>query len=251
MELRRAHPRAQGDLGEAAAIQWLTEIGAGVCFPLFHSPDYDLVAELPGGLARIQVKTSTRERPGGRYQVQVATRGGNQTWSGIAKRLDPSRFDYLFILVGDGRRWFIPASEIVATTSLNLGGKRYGEFQVLGGESEADLSNIARPARGSAGAGEPGQTVNLVPRAEWVRIPPPPSDPSAEENSLPAHTVGRTRISANHQLTIPSGPFATAELEVGDEIRVEATKAGCVSLQRLSDWVDQQTAQLRFEAPDE
>ena len=46
MELRQKNPRRQGDIGEAAAIQWLTEVGAGVCFPLFHSPDFDLIAEL-------------------------------------------------------------------------------------------------------------------------------------------------------------------------------------------------------------
>jgi hypothetical protein len=43
--LRHVHPRRQGDLGEAAAIEWLTRVGAGVFFPLFHSPDVDLVAE--------------------------------------------------------------------------------------------------------------------------------------------------------------------------------------------------------------
>ena len=41
--------------------------------------------------------------------VTVCTRGGNQSWSGLVKRLDPTSCDYLFVLVGDGRRWFIPA----------------------------------------------------------------------------------------------------------------------------------------------
>jgi hypothetical protein len=35
--------------------------------------------------------------------------GRNQSWTGVVKRLDPARFDYLFVLVGDGRRWFIPS----------------------------------------------------------------------------------------------------------------------------------------------
>lgn len=45
-----AHSRRQGDLGEAAAIDWLTRQGADVLVPLFHSPDYDLAAEVEGDL---------------------------------------------------------------------------------------------------------------------------------------------------------------------------------------------------------
>jgi len=39
------HPRKQGDLGEAAAIEWLTRAGATVFVPLGHSPHVDLIAE--------------------------------------------------------------------------------------------------------------------------------------------------------------------------------------------------------------
>jgi hypothetical protein len=64
MELRQTNPRRQGDIGEAAAIQWFTELGATVCFPLFHSPDFDLVADVDGELFRVQVKTSSCEARG-------------------------------------------------------------------------------------------------------------------------------------------------------------------------------------------
>jgi hypothetical protein len=40
--------------------------------------------------------------------VAICTRGGNQSWNGITKRLDPTRIDCLFVIVGDGRRWSIP-----------------------------------------------------------------------------------------------------------------------------------------------
>src|SRR2546426_824766 len=62
--LRQTHPRRQGDLGEAAAIAYLTEAGAKVLIPLFHSPDYDLVAEYEQRLLRVQVKTSTSRQNG-------------------------------------------------------------------------------------------------------------------------------------------------------------------------------------------
>ena len=107
------HPRRQGDLGEAAAIHWLTSIGAVVSFPLFHSPDYDLIADLGGKLFRIQVKTSRcRHGPNDHFAVQLATSGGNQSWNRVVKRFDPARYDFLFVLVEDGRQWFIPSADV-------------------------------------------------------------------------------------------------------------------------------------------
>lgn len=78
MGLRRLHPRAQGDLGEASAIEWFAARGCTVSFPLFHSPDYDVVVEMDGVLRRVQVKTSAAFRAE-RYEVTLATRGSNQS----------------------------------------------------------------------------------------------------------------------------------------------------------------------------
>ena len=121
--------RQQGDLGEASAIEWLVGRGASVFVPIGHSPDCDLVAQLDGRLLRVQVKTSTYCRDG-RWCVMLATRGGNQSWSGLVKRFDPSRYDALFVLVGDGRRWYLPAAEIGGSSSVNLGGPKYARFEV-------------------------------------------------------------------------------------------------------------------------
>ena len=109
---RLINRRQQGDLGEASAIEWLTHQGATVSVPLGHSPDYDLIAEFEARVIRVQVKTSTCKEArveGHRWTVMLATNGGNQSWSGVAKIFDPTRFDLLFVLVGDGRRWVIPA----------------------------------------------------------------------------------------------------------------------------------------------
>jgi hypothetical protein len=79
------------------------------------------------------VKTSTcwcRDR----YVVALCARGGNQSWNGIIKKLDATRCDYLFVHVGDGRRWFIPASELGGGSALALGGPKYAEFEVAPGE---------------------------------------------------------------------------------------------------------------------
>jgi hypothetical protein len=112
-----------------SAMQWLISVGAAVYLPFGHSPDVDLVADIDGRLLRVQVKTSTCLR-NGRFELTLATRGGNQSWNGLVKRLDPSRCDYVFAHVGDGRRWFIPSSALGGGTGILLGGPRYAEFEV-------------------------------------------------------------------------------------------------------------------------
>jgi Holliday junction resolvase-like predicted endonuclease len=121
--------RQQGDLGEASAIEWLVRAGATVFVPLNHAPDVDLVAELDGELLRVQVKTSGYAR-GGRFPVAIATRGGNQSWSGMTKRFAASRCDRLFVLLADGRRWFIPATAVEGTVGIVLGGPKYAEYEI-------------------------------------------------------------------------------------------------------------------------
>ena len=96
---------------------WYGGRGAAVFMPVFHSPDFDLIADWGTGLVRVQVKTSSVFVKA-RWYVVVCTRGGNRSWSGLVKYLDPSRYDYLFVLVGDGRRWFIPAQKWPAELAL-------------------------------------------------------------------------------------------------------------------------------------
>jgi hypothetical protein len=122
-------PRRQGDLGELSAVQWLVAAGASLSVPLFANPDYDLVADFDGWLVRVQVKTSICWRDG-RYEVTLATRGGNQSWSGLVKVLDASRCDTLFVHVGDGRRWYIPVAALGGRSGIKLGGPKYAEFEV-------------------------------------------------------------------------------------------------------------------------
>jgi hypothetical protein len=123
------HARAQGDLGEASAIEWLVGVGARVFLPFGHSPDCDLVADLDGRLVRVQAKTSRFLRAG-RWEVVVATRGGNRSWNGVVKRFSHDRADFLFVHVGDGRRWFIPSPEVAGGSAILLGGPKYARFEV-------------------------------------------------------------------------------------------------------------------------
>jgi hypothetical protein len=94
----------------------------------------------------VQVKTSTSWSKN-RFVVALCTRGGNQSWNGIVKRLSATRCDSVFIHVGDGRRWYIPATALGGGSGIVLGGPKYAEYEVDAGEPLQ-----ARPPPGSAAA---------------------------------------------------------------------------------------------------
>ena len=236
----RLAPKRQGDLGEADAIAVLTRLGGEVCAPLFSAPDYDLVVDFGDGLQRVQVKTCARHNELGRFPVQLATLGDNQSWSGLVKYFDRGRCDLLYVVIADGRRWLIPSTAVDARTAITVGGPKYSEYQIdPGGDRPLALQPrplICPAPRGSAGVGEPGQTVNLVATPERVRIPPPPSSDalaSLVSVGVKSSAIGRTRISSGHQMTIPIGPFRAAGLAVGDRLEVLAQAPGTVLLQRV------------------
>src|SRR6202035_1297350 len=115
--------------GELSAIEWLVSQGYSLYLPLGHSPDCDLIAEDADALLRVQVKTST-QRQNGRWRVSLSTQGGNQSWNGVVKRFSSVRCDRLFVLVGDGRRWFIPAGAVAGGRCIHVGCPKYAEFEV-------------------------------------------------------------------------------------------------------------------------
>ena len=117
---------------------WLVDQGWHVYLPLGHSPDIDMVALRGSETVRVQVKTSTCWRKN-RFDVTLATRGGNRSWSGIVKRFLPSQCDYLFVHCGDGRRWFVPAAEVEGGAGICLGGPKYAEFEVERGQPLRDF----------------------------------------------------------------------------------------------------------------
>ena len=152
----------QGDLGEISAAEWFVSQGVRVALPFGHSPDWDLLAELAGHLVRIQVKTTSCYRKG-RWEVAICTRGGNQSWSGVVKRFSRLRCDYLFVHVGDGRRWLIPSDKVEGGTGVLLGGPKYERYEVDRGCSFAALAIDEGQPLESASA--PGGAPELESRA--------------------------------------------------------------------------------------
>jgi hypothetical protein len=110
-------------------MAWFESQGAGIYFPVGHSPHSDFIAEFGEHLLRVQVKTCIAWR-NNRWNVSICTRGGNQSWSGLTKYFDPTRCDYLFVLVGDGRRWCMPSGALGGGSHICLGGPKYAEFEV-------------------------------------------------------------------------------------------------------------------------
>ena len=244
---RRINRRQQGDLGEASAIEWLTSVGATVLIPIGHSPDFDLVAYANGRLLRIQVKTSTQAEvtPDGhsRRMVALATRGGNQSWSGIARKFDPSRYDYLFALTGDGRRWFIPSTAVEARISISLGGRKYSEYEIRRGRPIHDLVYGTDPAlesesrSGEYPSGQRTAPVKGLAQPSEVRILPPPF--RARSGFRPSkydRKLGRSGVALLNQkrrVTLPRQACIEAGLKDGDRVRVHCEGDGRLVLERI------------------
>jgi hypothetical protein len=129
----RWSPGRQGDIGEVSAMSWLAKHGATVFVPIGRSPNCDLIADFGNRVERVQVKTSIAWH-NQRYVVALCTRGGNRSWNGVIKRLDSTRCDTLFVHVGDGRRWYIPAAALGGGSGIVLGGPKYGEYEIEPGE---------------------------------------------------------------------------------------------------------------------
>jgi hypothetical protein len=115
-----------------SAMQWLAYAGAQIAVPVGHTPHWDFIGDFHGCLIRVQSKTSRSYR-NGRWEVMTCTRGGNQSWNGLVKKLDPRHYDYLFVTVADGRRWFIPARRLGSPTRILLGGPKYEMYEVESG----------------------------------------------------------------------------------------------------------------------
>jgi hypothetical protein len=244
---RRINRRQQGDLGEASAIEWLTSVGATVFIPFGHSPDLDLVAYAHGRLLRIQVKTSTQRvtTPGGhvRSAVALATSGGNRSWNGTTKKIDPARFDYLFALISDGRRWFIPSLALEARNSITLGGPKYSEFEIETGRPieylvyGEDRSIESRSEPGEYPSGQRMAPVKRPAQPSQVRILPPPFrprpgfQPTKYERS--PGRCGQAIINQKRRVTIPAQACVEAGLQDEDRLQVRSDGDGRVVLERI------------------
>lgn len=127
--LQQRNSKKQGDVGLGVAIGWFTTKGYTVCVPLTDSQAYDLVVDDGHRLLRVQVKTTNYQHRGV-YSVELRTKGGNRSGCGKTKKFDPHAVDAVFILVGDGSKYFIPATVVKARNNIALS-RSYDTYRIL------------------------------------------------------------------------------------------------------------------------
>ncbi len=120
--IRRRNPRLQGEIGLSDAIGFFGRRGFTVSVPLADNQAYDLLVEREGLVCRVQVKTATSRTRGGVFQVNLETAGGNRTRT-RRRPFAADAVDLLYVLTDEGSRWVVPATDIHATRSLNLGAR--------------------------------------------------------------------------------------------------------------------------------
>jgi len=104
--------------GPSVAAAWFAIRGCAVPFPV-EPTIYDLVASMPEGLRRVQVKTTT-SRDGSGWHVAVGRRSYSADKGGPRGPYDPDAVDYFFIVDGDLAMYLIPTWVIAGRVGLAL-----------------------------------------------------------------------------------------------------------------------------------
>jgi hypothetical protein len=179
----------------------------------------------------------------------IATRGGNQSWTGLVKYFKRDRCDYLFVHVGDGRRWFIPAAAVSCRSGLTLGGPKYEAFEVEPGrqlQAEDAEAGLESSQQGEYRSGQTGRPVKALAKSFGGSNPPspipsprPPLKPTRYERKL--GQSGPAVINQKRRLTIPQRAFFEAGFENGSTVRVRSDGPGHIVVEQieLPTWAQQ------------
>jgi hypothetical protein len=138
------------EAGASIAASWFALGGCSVLFPV-EPTTYDLVASMPDGLRRLQVKTTTSKGRDG-WQASVGRRSGAYKTERVP--YDPDVIDYFFIIDGDLNMYLIPSRVIAGRVSILL--RTYREYIVgnasglLGTAADARTGNVKADTRSSA-----------------------------------------------------------------------------------------------------
>ena len=104
--------------GASIAASWFGLCGFSVLFPI-EPATYDLVVEMPDGLSRVLVKTTTSNGRNG-WQVGVGRRPYSIRKDAPLVTYDPDVIDYFFIIDGDLTMYLIPSRVIAGRVGLLL-----------------------------------------------------------------------------------------------------------------------------------
>lgn len=131
----------QGNVGLGKAIEYFTSKSIPVSIPLNDTQKYDLVIDMDNKLYRVSVKTATHIDESGSYNVYLKNSGGS-SGKGKIRPFDNQSCDYLFVLSGDNKTYFIPSSVITAKHGIVLGAK-YAQYIVTSDSLSSFLKNMA------------------------------------------------------------------------------------------------------------
>jgi hypothetical protein len=106
------------EAGPSIAAAWFAMCGCGVLFPI-EPAIYDLVAAMPEGLRRVQVKTTTSRNSAG-WQVGIGRHPHSLEKGGPRVPYDPDVIDYFFIVDGDVTMYLIPSRVVAGRVGLGL-----------------------------------------------------------------------------------------------------------------------------------
>jgi hypothetical protein len=106
------------DAGASIAAAWFTLCGCSVLFPI-EPTTYDIVASMPEGLSRVQVKTTTHYGKNG-WMVAVGRRPYSVGNTAPLVSYDPDVIDCFFIIDGDLNLYLIPSRLIAGRVQLLL-----------------------------------------------------------------------------------------------------------------------------------
>ncbi len=157
----RPHIKHLRDAGAAIAAAWFLLRGCNASIPV-EPALYDLLASMPDGIKRIQVKTTTYKGKAG-WMVQVGRRPYSVGNRGRLIPYDPDALDFFFILDGELTMYLIPSRVLAGRVQILLSNySRYivGDISSLmkfSDPAESAVSPVAagRPADRSAGPSRP------------------------------------------------------------------------------------------------
>jgi hypothetical protein len=129
----------------AAAASWFAMRGCAVSFPA-EPTVYDLLVDAPGGISRVQVKTTTFSNKDG-WAVNVGHHPDTHARKhGQRVAYDPDVIDLFFIIDGDLTMYLIPSRAIAGRVGLTL--RTYKKYVV--GNAAGLLGASADAVRGTA-----------------------------------------------------------------------------------------------------
>jgi hypothetical protein len=134
------------EAGTSLAAAWFMLCGYNVLLPI-EPATYDLVVSMPGGLSRVQVKTTTHYSKNG-WMVSVGRRPYSAGNTAPLVPYDPDVIDYFVIIDGDLSIYLIPSTLIAGRVGILL--RTYKGYIV--GNASGLVGAEAGAARRAAGA---------------------------------------------------------------------------------------------------